>query len=126
MAIHLQNLPLPVQVIVCYLLIGLCTQLPGVVYGHFLHLSQFRQYASSGFATKFGVGVRWLVFTTVLWFVPFLRAGVTWISLALVALGLATSITVLWIAHTLQGALGAAVIGGLLSLVVARRYRLRG
>jgi len=78
----------PWDLIVTYLLIGFCTQLPGVVYGHFLQLSYFRSLQYSGLLTKFMVGIIWLIFTSVLWPIPFFRAGLNYIALERVAVGI--------------------------------------
>lgn len=79
-----------------YLIIGLCTQLPGVVWGYFLMLPMFRGLAglNSGFETKLIVGVLWLIFSICLWPISFVLAGIRLLPVLLVALGLLSSLAI--------------------------------
>ena len=41
-----------VELIITYLLVGMCVQLPGVAWGHFLRLRWFRPVADAGWPIK--------------------------------------------------------------------------
>lgn len=108
------------HLILTYLLIGFCTQLPGVIYGHFLQLPFFCHLQYSCFLTKFIVGIFWLIFTSVLWSIPFLFSGLNYIALELVAVGvLSAYIIVNWASTPLTATL-TVVVAGVVAIFLAR------
>ena len=120
------NLPLWSKIIIVYLMIGFCTQLPGVVYGFFLSLQRFQNLASARLGTKIIVGILWLVYTTFFWPIPFFRAGLNIHALKLAGIGLLGGILILHHGVTephLIVSIGIVIAAGVFSLlaVVPRR-----
>ena len=108
------------DLLLTYFLIGYCTQLPGFIYGHFLDLTYFTRLRNSGFLAKLVVGTAWLIFTIVLWPTPFIRTGLNYIALELVAIGVLTAyVIVKWASMSLLVAL-VVIIAGMVSIFLAR------
>ncbi len=83
-----------VELIITYLLVGMCVQLPGVAWGHFLRLRWFRPVADAGWPIKVLAGLPWLCFTAVFWPIQYLSGPLNLFAIELVALGLIGSILV--------------------------------
>lgn len=126
MDFSLSQLVLWQKLLLGYLVVGYCTQLPGVVFGHFLHLSRFRHLRQSGPFAKFVAGIAWLAYTTVLWPTPFLRVGLNMLAIELIVLGLIGSVLLVTVADTTPWILAVIAVITVLSPVLARRRGLRG
>ena len=126
MDFSLSHLALWQKVLLGYLLVGYCTQLPGIAFGYFLFIPRFRHLQQSSIFAKFIAGIGWLLFTTLLWPTTFLRVGLNLIAIELVVLGLIGTILLLTMAKTIPWIVGVIVAITIASLVLARRRRLRG
>jgi len=120
MTYDITTTPLWLKAAVSYLLVGFCTQLPGVLYGHFLMMRRFQILQRSSVMTKTLAGLGWLIYTTLLWPTPFLRAGINLIALQLMLLGVISSLVLVNFGSSLGKALGIVVIAGILAMVLAR------
>ncbi len=112
--------PLWGKLLLGYIMIGLCTQLPGVAYGHFLRMPRFYYLEDFGILAKIAVGIGWLLYTVALWPTPFLRAGLNAIALQLVILGVMSSLVLAAYAKT--GLMTSVVVlcSAGLSMILAR------
>ncbi len=126
MEFSLSQLSMWQKLVLGYILVGYCTQLPGVAFGHFMFLPHFRHLQQSGPFTKFVAGILWLVFTTMLWPIPFLRAGLNILAIELIVLGLIGTVLLVTMLETIPWILGVVAAITIISLVLARRRGLRG
>ena len=119
------DLPLGLKVLLAYALIGVCTQIPGTLYGHFLR-GPLRQYAGAPPLVKMILGLYWLAISVSLWPRPFLAAGLNLIALELLGVGLIASVLILHFASTWSMAGLIACLAPVAAVVIARRRGLRG
>ena len=91
---ELQTAPMWLKALVTYLLIGWCTQLPGAIfYRRYLPLRLvFDGYERHGARVFLETPIGWGFFTVLLWPVPFVRAGLNLIAVALAFIGLVCSL----------------------------------
>lgn len=112
--------PLWCKLLFGYIMIGLCTQLPGVAYGHFLKMHRFYFLEDSGILAKMAVGIGWFLYSVVLWPTPFLRVGLNLIALQLVILGVMSSLVLAAYAKTGLVAGIVVLCAAGLSMILAR------
>jgi len=126
MELSLSQLALWQKLLLGYVVVGYCTQLPGVAFGHFLFLPHFRHLQQSDPLSKALAGIAWLVFTTILWPTPFLRAGLNMLAIELIVLGIIGSVLLVTVADSTPWILAVLAASTILSLALARRRGLRG
>jgi hypothetical protein len=119
-------LPLWLRIFVLYLVVGYCVQLPGVVFGHFLNLTQFQQYRNSNILVKILAGIFWLVFTILFWPIPFLRVGFNILAIELIVTGLLASFIMFYAGTTFIIVIAIILVAGGLSVALARHRGLKG
>ena len=114
--------PMWAKVLVAYLLVGWCTQLPGALfYRRYVPRHLIREgYERRGARILLETPIGWLLFTVLLWPVPFVRAGLNVVALALILVGVVCSVALITYVTTLLQALVAVAIATSVSLLLAR------
>jgi hypothetical protein len=100
MILDFTKLMLGQKLLLSYLLVGYATQCPAVYLGYFLYIDRFRHLKKSSFFVKSLAGLYWLCFTSILWPIPFLRAGLNWFAIELILVGIIGAILILAFATT--------------------------
>lgn len=119
------NLPIWGKVVIIYLMIGFCTQLPGVAYGYFLRLRHFQWLFTAPLAIKIVVGLLWLVYTIPFWPTPFLRARLNIHALEMIVIGLLAGLCIInhrVIEPHLVVTVSIVIIAGVFSLLAVFSY----
>ncbi len=117
----LLSAPIWLKMLIFYLLIGWCTQLPGGLFRcyprRWVVLDNFERHGARALLdTPFA----WIPFTILLWPVPFLRAGLNVVALALIVVGVLSSVAIVGYVTTVLGAVLVVLLAGLVSVYLAR------
>lgn len=108
------------NLLLIYLMIGVCTQLPGVIFGYFLNINYFRKFKKANLFTRLFAGIFWLVFTIIAWPIPFIRVGINKIAFMLMSIGFISSLIILEVTTTLLSDSIIFLIATSISLIIAR------
>jgi len=110
-----------VKLLIYYLMIGWCTQLPGGLFRRYLPLWMLREnYDSHGTRALLDTPFVWIPFTILLWPIPFLRVGANRSALVLVVVGVLSSAALISYITTLSGALVVVILAGLGSVYLVK------
>jgi len=124
MQLELLSTPNWLKILITYLLIGWCTQLPG---GLFRRYRPFRivldNYERHGARALLDIPFIWIPFTILLWPVPFLRVGLNWVALVLVTVGVVSSVVIIGYVTSVLGVILVVVLVGVFSVFLARPRR---
>jgi hypothetical protein len=110
------------HLVLIYLLIGFCTQLPGdILYRRYLPPRLIREgYERHGARIFLETPIVWIPFTILFWPIPFLRVGLNYIAVELLAVGILSAYIVIKLASTLWADALTIIIAGAISVFLAR------
>jgi hypothetical protein len=117
MFLDLSSAPLWLRFAIVYLLIGWCTQLPGGLFRTYKRWwAVSRNFELYGSRALLDTPFVWIPFSILLWPIPFLRAGLNRAVLALVAVGIISSVVLIGYVTTVLGAVLVVIVAGLVSV----------
>ena len=110
------------HLVLTYLLIGFCTQLSGdILYRRYLPPRLIREgYKRHGARFFLETPIVWIPFTILFWPIPFLRVGLNYIAVELLAVGILSAYIVIKLASTLWADALTIIIVGVISVFLAR------
>ena len=110
------------HLVITYLLIGFCTQMPGgILYRRYLPPRLIREgYERHGSRIFLETPIVWVPFTILFWPIPFLRVGLNYIAVELVAVGILSGYIVIKLAPTLWADALIVIIAAVLPVFLAR------
>lgn len=109
------------RILVCYLMIGLATQLPGGLTRQYLVWRVVRRnYELHGPRALLDTPFVWIPFTIVLWPVPFIRAGFRPAPLAAAGFGFLAALALLYWSSTAWAAVLIVLVAGLVPVYALR------